>query len=67
MTETIFRFSSQQNAAQQDFGSRLEAATLGLEDAIDDARAETSRHRGTLDTGQSGNLRQKRVRVTDRW
>jgi transcription termination/antitermination protein NusA len=36
MTETTFRFSSQPNAAQQDFGSRLEAATLGLEDAIDD-------------------------------
>jgi N utilization substance protein A len=36
MTETPFTISSQQNAAQQDFGSKLEAATVGLEDAIDD-------------------------------
>jgi len=36
MTETPFPIFSQQSAARQDLGSKLEAATLGLEDAIDD-------------------------------
>jgi N utilization substance protein A len=36
MTETPFPIFSRQSANRQDFGSKLEAATLGLEHAIDD-------------------------------
>jgi N utilization substance protein A len=36
MTETPFPIFSQQSATRQDFGSKLEAAALGLEHAIDD-------------------------------